>query len=169
MMRTARELSEFLSCTLEGDGTAQLSGVAAPDSASATDLIYVENARHLDRAAASQARCAVIAPEFAVRGKTLLRAENPKLAFAKAAAWLVPPAPIASGVHPTAVISPTAQLARGVAVGPYAVIEENVKVAEGTEIAAFCFLGRNVQVGAHGRLYPRLNLDAGVWPGGGWH
>ena len=91
MTRTAHELANFLTCALEGDGTVQLSGVAAPDSATATDLIYVEKARHSARAAASQARCVVIAPELSVDGKTLLRAANPKLAFARAAAWLVPP------------------------------------------------------------------------------
>src|ERR1700730_9501724 len=100
MTRTAYELAEFLACALEGDGAAQLSGVAAPDSAGATDLIYVEKERHLARAAASQARCVVIAPGLEVDGKTLLRAANPKLAFAKAATWLVPPRPIASGIHP---------------------------------------------------------------------
>jgi UDP-3-O-[3-hydroxymyristoyl] glucosamine N-acyltransferase len=167
MKRTADALAEFLACTLEGDGTVQLSGVAAPDSATATDLIYVEKARHLARAAASQARCVVIAPELTVDGKTLLRAANPKLTFARAAAWLLPPAPLATGIHPTAIISPTAQLARGVAVGPYAVIEENVKVGEGTEIGAFCFLGRDAQVGAHCRLYPRVTLYAGAWLGDG--
>jgi UDP-3-O-[3-hydroxymyristoyl] glucosamine N-acyltransferase len=167
MTRTADALAEFLACTLEGDGTVQLSGVAAPDSATATDLIYVEKARHLARAEASQARCVVIAPELTVDGKTLLRAANPKLAFARAAAWLVPPPPIATGIHPTAVISPTVQVGRGVAVGPYAVIEENVNLGEGTEIGAFCFLGRDAQVGAHCRLYPRVTLYAGAWLGDG--
>ena len=167
MTRTAVALAQFLACTLEGDGTVQLSGVAAPHSATATDLIYVEKARHLARAAASQARCVVIAPELTVDGKTLLRAANPKLAFARAAAWLVPPAPIATGIHPTAVISPAAHVGRGVAVGPYAVIEENVKIGTGTEIGAFCFLGRDAQVGAHCRLYPRVTLYAGAWLGDG--
>jgi UDP-3-O-[3-hydroxymyristoyl] glucosamine N-acyltransferase len=165
MIRTANELAEFLRCTLEGDGTAQVSGVAAPDSAGAADLIYVENERHLGRAGASQARCAVIAPGLALDGKTLLRTANPKLAFARAAAWLVPPAPVATGIHPTALISPMAQLARGVAVGPYAVIEENVKVGEGTEISAFCFLGRGARLGEECRLYPRVTLYAGAWLG----
>ena len=165
MTRTANELAEFLGCTLEGDGSMQLSGVAAPESARVDDLIYVVTPRHLDRAAASQARCVVIAPELALNGKTLLRAANPKLVFARAAAWLLPPAPIATGVHPTAVISATARLARGVAVGPYAVIEEDVEAGEGTEIGAFCFLGRGSRLGEQCRLYPRVTLYAGAWLG----
>lgn len=162
MTRTATELAEFLGVTLEGDGSIRLSGVAAPDSASADDLIYVETPRHLDRAAASLARCAVIAPMLALHGKTLLRAADPKLVFARAAEWLLPPAPIATGVHPTAVISATARLARCVAVGPYAVIEEDVEIREGTEIGAFCFLGRGSRLGEQCRLHPRVTLYAGA-------
>ena len=162
MTHTAHELAEYLSCTLEGDGSVQLSGVASPASAGYADLIYVENERHLDRAAASPSRCVVIVPGLTVAGKTLLRAANPKVAFAKAAAWLVPPVPIATGIHPTAVISATAQLARGVSVGPFAVIEDNVKVGEGTEIGAFCFLGRDARLGSRCRLYPRVTLYAGA-------
>ncbi len=165
MTRTANELAEFLHCALEGDGGVKLSGVAAPDSAGAADLIYVENQRHLGRAAGSDARCVVIAPGLALQGKTLLRAVNPKLAFAQAAAWLMPPIPLATGIHPSAVISPSAQLARGVAVGPYVVIEENVKIGEGTEIGAFCFLGRNTRIGGQCRLFPRVTLYAGAWLG----
>jgi UDP-3-O-[3-hydroxymyristoyl] glucosamine N-acyltransferase len=112
MTRTANDLAQFLSCTLEGDGSTLLSGVAAPDRARAEDLIYVDTARHLDRAAASQARCVVLAPGLPLAGKTLLRAANPKLAFARAAAWLAPPAAVAAGIHETSLISPTARLAK---------------------------------------------------------
>ncbi len=100
MTRTMKELAEFLGCSLEGDGAARVSGVASADFARADDLIYVESPRHLDRAAASASSCVVIAPGLALAGKTLLRAANPKLAFARAAAWLLPPAPIAHGHSP---------------------------------------------------------------------
>jgi UDP-3-O-[3-hydroxymyristoyl] glucosamine N-acyltransferase len=162
MTRTASELAQFLGCTIEGEGSTPLSGVAAPASASASDLIYVEASRHLARAEASAARCVVIPPGLALAGKTLLRAENPKLAFARAAEWLMPAAPIATGIHSTAVISPTARLANGVAVGPYAVIEDEAEIGEGTEIGAFCFVGRAASIGEQCRLHPRVTLYAGT-------
>ena len=162
MTHTANELAQFLGCTIEGDGSMIVSGVAAPASARPADLIYVETPRHLDRAAASAAKCVVIAPGLTLEGKTLLRAVNPKLAFARAAEFLLPPAPIAIGIHPTAVISPTAQLAQGVAVGPYAVIEDEVKIDAGTEIGAFCFLGRAATIGEGCRLHPNVTLYAGA-------
>jgi UDP-3-O-[3-hydroxymyristoyl] glucosamine N-acyltransferase len=162
MTRTSKELAEFLGCTLEGDGSAILSGVASIASAGAEDLIYVESPHHLDRAAASAARCVVIATGLSLPGKILLRAANPKLAFARAAEWLLPPAPIAQGIHPTALIAPSATLDPGAAVGPYAVIEEDVRIGAGTEIGAFCFLGRGAQLGENCRLYPRVTLYAGA-------
>ena len=162
MTRTARELAEFLGCTLEGDGSARISGVASPAFADAEDLVYAEAARNLAAVGRSAARCVLIAPEFDLQGKTLLRAANPKLAFARAAEWLVPPAPIVYGIHPSAIISNTAQLSPGVAVGPYAVIEDEVKIEEGSQIAAFCYLGRGAQIGKACLLYPRVTLYPGA-------
>ena len=178
MTRTANELAQFLGCALEGDGSARLSGVAAPDAARAGDLIYVDAARHLDKAAASRASCALIAPGLVLAGKTLLRAANPKLAFSRAASWLLPPIPIATGIHPTAVISPTAKLARDVAVGPFVVIEDGAKIGEGTQIGAFCFVGRDARLGeavpaasARDTLCRRAACESGdpaFWRGGGF-
>jgi UDP-3-O-[3-hydroxymyristoyl] glucosamine N-acyltransferase len=162
MTHTIKELADFLGCTLEGDGSAILSGVASTASAHAEDLIYVVSPRNLFGAAASAARCVVIAAGLSLPRKVLLRAANPKLAFARAAEWLLPPTPIAQGIHPTALIAPSARLAPGAAVGPYAVIEDDVQIGAGTEIGAFCFLGRGAQLGEKCRLYPRVTLYAGV-------
>lgn len=157
-----KELADFLGCALEGDGAARVSGVASPGSARAEDLIYVDSPAHVDRAAASSAKCVVIAPGLPLPGKNLLRAANSKLIFARAAEWLLPVTPIAQGIHPTAVIAPSAKLAPGAAVGPYAVIEENVEVGPGTQIGAFCFLGRGARLGEGCRLHPRVTLYAGA-------
>lgn len=162
MRRTTKELADFLGCALEGDGAAPVSGVASSESAGGEDLIYVESARHLERAAASAARCVAIAPGLPLPGKILLRAANPKLAFARAAEWLIPLAPIAAGIHPTAVIAPSAQLALGTAVGPYVVIEEDVRIGASTQIGAFCFLGRGARLGEACRLYPRVTIYSGA-------
>lgn len=162
MTRTAMELAEYLGCTLEGDAAALISGVASPAFARAEDLIYVDSARRLDQAAASAASVVVIAESLALTGKVLLRAADPKLSFARAAAWLVPAAPIATAIHATALIAPTARLAANVAVGPYAVIEDDVQIGPGTQIGAFCFIGRDARVGEACRLHPRVTLYGAV-------
>lgn len=162
MTRTARELAQFLSATLEGDAAQKISGIASPESAGAEDLIYVGSPKHLERAARSPARCVIVALEAALEGKTLLRVPNPKLAFAKAAAWLLPEPQVAVGIHPTAIVSPQARLAAGVAIGPYAVIEEGAEIGAGTQIAAHCVVGRGVRLGGQCRLYPHVTLYPGA-------
>jgi UDP-3-O-[3-hydroxymyristoyl] glucosamine N-acyltransferase len=136
--------------------------VASPERASPRDLIYLDSPRHAGRAEASEARCVLVGAETTVPGKALLRVENPKLAFARAAAWLLAPQPIARGIHGTAVIARSARLAANVSVGPYAVIEDEVEIGAGAEIGAFCFIGRGAKVGAASRLYPHVTLYAGA-------
>lgn len=167
MARTAGELASYLGAKLEGDPDVMLRGVAAPERAQSDDLIFVESARHVERAERSAARCAIVSSDITLTGKTLIRSREAKLAFAKAAAWLIPPVRLVEGVHPTAVIAASARLGNGVGIGPYVVIEEAVEVGDGAEIAAFCYVGRGSRIGAACRLYPGVTLYPGVKLGRG--
>jgi UDP-3-O-[3-hydroxymyristoyl] glucosamine N-acyltransferase len=162
MKHTAAELAQHLGATLRGDPGAIISGVASPERAARTDLIYLASPRHRERAAASAALCMVASPDLLIQGKTILEVADPKLGFVKAAQLLLagPPAPVS--VHPTAIIAPNAKLAADVSVGAYVVVEEGVTVGAGTSLGAFCFLGRGASVGEQCRLHPRTTLYAGV-------
>ena len=162
MKRTAREIAEAIGAQVEGNADRALDGVAGPESAGPTDLIYVGSAKHLGRARESRAECVLLAPELTLTGKTLLRSPHPKLAFAQAAALLHSEQAIAVGIHPAAVVSVRARLVKDVAVGAYAVIEDDVEIGAGAQIGAGCFLGRGSQIGEGCRLHPRVTLYAGV-------
>lgn len=162
MNQTAAALGERIAANVEGDGQIELRGVAAPERAGPGDLIYAESAKHAERAQASAARCVVAPDGIAFNGKTVLRSANPKVAFAKAAALLLERAPIAIGVHSTAVIAPLARLAPDVAVGPYAVIGEDVHVGAGTQIGAHCVIGAGSWIGENCRLHARVTLYNGA-------
>jgi UDP-3-O-[3-hydroxymyristoyl] glucosamine N-acyltransferase len=162
MMQTAQSLAEAVGANLEGDGVIELRGVAAPERAGPHDLIYLENAKHVDRVAASAAMC-VIAPEnVTLKGKIVLRSAQPKLAFAKAAALILERAPIAMGIHPTAIVAPLAKINESASIGPYAVVGEDAHVGEGTQIGAHSVIGAGCWIGDHCRIHPRVTLYAGV-------
>jgi UDP-3-O-[3-hydroxymyristoyl] glucosamine N-acyltransferase len=161
-MKTVGELAAAIGARVEGDGAMELRGVAAPERAGAHDLIYVETAKHAERAAASAAEC-VIAPEgVRFAGKTVLRSATPKAAFAKAAALLLERPPIATGIHATAIIAPLARISAGVNVGAYAVIGEDAHVGAGTQIGAHCVIGAGAWIGEDCRIHPRVTLYGGV-------
>jgi len=162
MRRIARELAEYLKAEAKGDLSRPVSGLASPEDASAEDLIYVDAVKHLARAQASAAGCVLLREGMKLEGKTSLVVANPKLAFAKAAAWLLEPKPIARGVHPTAVVDTSAKLGADARVGPYAVIEAEAVIGAHAEIGAFCFIGKGATVGESCRLHPRVTLYPGA-------
>jgi UDP-3-O-[3-hydroxymyristoyl] glucosamine N-acyltransferase len=167
MARTAGELAEYLQARLEGDESVRISSVANPESAAPDDLIYVEQEKFRERAQASNAQCVIAPPAIEFRGKTVLRTGAPKLAFAKASAWLTPPVPVPAGIHPSAVISPSAKIDERVAIGPFAVVEDGAAIAAHTEIGAYCFIGVGTSIGQHCHLYPRVTVYAGARIGAG--
>jgi UDP-3-O-[3-hydroxymyristoyl] glucosamine N-acyltransferase len=162
MKTTARELAEAIGARVEGDGSVEVNGVAAPERAGARQLIYVEAAKHAARAASSEALCAIAGEGIALPGKVILRSGQPKVAFAKAAAILLERPVIASGIHPTAIIAPLARLGAGVSVGAYAVIAEDAHIGEYSQIGAHCVIGAGCWIGGNCRLYPRVTLYAGT-------
>ncbi len=162
MKRTAAELAEHLGAKLTGDRNAVLTGVASPGRARAEDLIYLESPRHRDRAEKSAAASVIAKPGERFAGKTVLEVANPKLAFAKAAAWLLPETRTHAYVHPSAIISPSAKVAPSASIGPYVVIEDEVQIGAGTQVAAFCFLGHGARLGEDCILHPHVTLYAGA-------
>ena len=162
MKKTAQELARAIGASLEGDGTIEIAGVASPERASSSELIFVDAAKHAERAASSSAHC-VVAPEgISIAGKTVLRAKEAKVAFAKAAALLREPSVIAHGVHHTAVIAPLAKISPSASIGPYAVVGEDAHIGEDTQIGAHCVIGAGCWIGDDCRIHPRVTLYANI-------
>ena len=162
MKQTANQLAVALGATLEGDGAIELENVAAPERAGTRDLIYVEAAKHAERAAASNAHCIVAPAGLEFPGKTILRTNQPKVAFAKAARILRDTVPIAVGIHPTAIIAPLARVAPTASIGPYAVIGEDTHIGEGTQIGAHAIIGAGCWIGECCCIHPRVTFYNGV-------
>jgi len=162
MKHTAGELAQAIGARVEGDAAAEITGVAAPERAGAKDLIYVEAAKHVERAIGSDAVCVVAGQGITLLGKTVLRSEKPKVAFAKAAGILLEPAPIAVGIHPTAIVANLARIGPDVSLGPFAVIGEDAHVGAGTQIGTHTVVGAGCWIGENCRIHPHVTLYAGV-------
>jgi UDP-3-O-[3-hydroxymyristoyl] glucosamine N-acyltransferase len=160
MKRALKEVAEFLAVPVVGDERVQVTGVASLESAHAGDLVFVEDAKNLARALDSRAT-AIIAGDFAGRGtpgKPLLIARQPRLAFARVAAWLAAGAPGASGIHPSALVHDSAKLGGNVTIEERAVIRESVTIGEGSRIGAGSVIGPDVKIGRDCRIYPQVTI-----------
>jgi UDP-3-O-[3-hydroxymyristoyl] glucosamine N-acyltransferase len=140
-----------------------VTGVSSPNSAASSDLIFVDDPKHLASALKSKA-CAMIAGEFAAKesAKSLLISAQPRLAFAKAAALLYPqPHPVA-GVHASAVVDPTASIAASAHIAAHVVIEASAIIGERTSIGAGTYIGKGVRIGDDCDLRSNVSVYAGT-------
>ena len=56
-------------------------------------------------------------------------------------------------IHPSAIVSPKAELAEGVIVGPCAVIEDDVVIGSGTKIDSFAAIKRYTRIGKNNHIH----------------
>ena len=54
-----------------------------------------------------------------------------------------------SNIHPTAVVSPKAELAEDVVVEPFAIIEDDVQIGEGSRIGSTALIASGARIGKH--------------------
>jgi UDP-3-O-[3-hydroxymyristoyl] glucosamine N-acyltransferase len=167
MNLTVQKIAEALGVRLVGDGRAEVGGVASIQSARASDIVFVDDEKHLDAALRSQAG-AIIAGDFAASAnarRALLISEHPKLAFARAACILRGASLEEhgqSGVHATAIVDPSALLADGVCIDAHAVIGERAQIGRGSKIGAGCAVGASVKIGSECEIYPNVTIYAGT-------
>ncbi len=58
-----------------------------------------------------------------------------------------------SGVHPSAVVHPTARLEDGVVIGPYAIVEEDVVIGEESVVDSHALVGAHTRLGRGNHLH----------------
>lgn len=160
MTLTVREIAEKLDAAFEGDGGAQISGVAGIREAEAGQIAFVANPRYAPYAAKTRAS-AVIVDENWSRPcpAALIRVKEPEKAFALVAAWFAPqeikPLP---GIHPSAVVSEQARIGKDVYIGPCCVIEANAQIGDRCRLYAGVYIGHNVVLGEECILYPHVSI-----------
>jgi UDP-N-acetylglucosamine acyltransferase len=61
-------------------------------------------------------------------------------------------------IHPTAVVSPGAELGSDVIIGPFAVVEGQTRIGAGTQLGAQCVVKRFTSMGTRNRVYEHVVL-----------
>ena len=66
----------------------------------------------------------------------------------------------ATGVHPTAVVDPNAQLGSGVQVGPYAIVGPHVQIGDGSVIGPHVVVEGRTRIGSENRFFQFAAIGA---------
>lgn len=161
-----RELAEWLGATFEGDGEMEISGGAPLETAGAGDLAFVATRKAAEQAGSSAAGCLLVPPEWpSPSPRTVIRAADPRNAFARALNRFYPTAELKPGIHPTAVIGKDVEMGALVYIGPHAVVGDGAHIGAATSIGAGSFIGKRVALGEGCVLHPNVsvydNVDIG--------
>jgi UDP-3-O-[3-hydroxymyristoyl] glucosamine N-acyltransferase len=143
------ELASRLGAELCGNPDLEITGVKGIEEAGPTEITFVANPRYTSRARTTRAAAVVVEPEFQEISAATLRVKNPYHAFNRALGLFYEPPAYPPGIHPTAVIDPTAEIGADAHIGPYAVIGPNVRLGPHATILPHVVLYPGVQVGSH--------------------
>ena len=155
---TASHVAEVIGGTIVGDGAIVLTGFAAATGARAGDLTFAESEEWFDRAEQSAASAILVDGSAKTSTKTLIRVPQARIGFAKALGLFFPEPEFAGGIHPSAVVSETAQIDPSAHIGPQCVIGERVKIGAKVVLQGLTHIGNDVSIGAETQIFPNATI-----------
>lgn len=141
------EIASALGARLEGSGALEITGVAGVEQAGPGQLTFVSNPKYAAAARTTRASAVIVAEDFPALATATLRTKNPYLAFARALELFYQPPQYAAGIHPTAVIHPSAKIGKGASIGPYVVVDQEVEIGDGCVLLAHVVIYRGARIG----------------------
>ncbi len=169
---TLGELADRIGAELLASGTGDaspadlsLTGVSGVTSAGPTEVAFVANPKYVGPARHSRAAALIVDTSFPAIPIPTLRVPDAKYAFTLAvAAFHLAPA-YQPGIHPTAVVAPSARIGMRAHIGPYVVVGENCQLGDDLILLAHVVLYPGVRAGqrffAHAHAVVRENCTLG--------
>jgi UDP-3-O-[3-hydroxymyristoyl] glucosamine N-acyltransferase len=142
------EIASRLGARLEnGSPDTEISGVAGIEEAGEHQLTFIANRKYAAAARTTRASAVIVSEDFPAGATAVLRSKNPYLAFARALEFFYQPPAYTPGIHPTAVVHPSAKIGLGAHIGPYVVIDEDVVIGDRAVILAHVVIYRGARIG----------------------
>lgn len=156
------EIAKRIGCELRGDGKIEIRGLAPIDTATADTLTFLANPRYRSHLATTKAAAVILGEQDADVTIPSLRAHDPYLAFSKALElfYVSPRRP--AGIHPTAVVAPTASIGANASIGPYCVVGDDTHIGANAWLDAHVVIYPEVTIGDDFRAYSGVIVREGV-------
>lgn len=159
-MPTLGEIAVVADARLHGcDPATVITGIAPLPSAEPGQLSFLTHARYRPFLATTRAAAVILAPVDALDCPApALVAANPQVAYARAAGLFEPVAKARCGIHSTAWVSPSAQVAADAWIGPHCTVESGAVIETGVIVGPNCVIGEQAVLGAGTRLVAHVTV-----------
>lgn len=166
MSLTLGSIVDALGGELQGDRSLCMQAIAPLQDATPADISFLSHSRYLPQLQLSRAACVIVRPEQrdqALQGRSAaILTPDPYLYFARLTRlWKArhqTPAP--AGIHPSAVVDPSARIAPDAVIGPLCLIEAGAEIGAGSVLHGRVTVGRNCRLGQRCIVHPGAVIGA---------
>lgn len=168
MAFTVKQIATALGAEAFGAVDLRVTAVSEPAMAGPEDLALAMSPKYAEGLSQGQARAAMLwagADWQAMGLEAAIVAPRPRYAMSGLSAMMDKGEGFGSGIHPSAVIDPTAEIGADVAIGPLAVIGAGARIGAGSVIGPQSYIGAGAVLGAGAFLREGVRLAARVTVG----
>ncbi|WP_300030182.1 UDP-3-O-(3-hydroxymyristoyl)glucosamine N-acyltransferase [uncultured Roseobacter sp.] len=165
---TVGEIAAAIGAGVFGNADITITAVAEPQSAGPDDLAMATGKAYAARLSEGSARAAMLwqgADWEAMGLQAAIIPARPRFAMSGLTALMDPGQGFGQGIHPGAIIDPSAELGPDVSVGPFTVIAAGARIGAGSMIGPQCYIGRDSVIGAGSLLREQVSIGAKVTAG----
>jgi len=152
------EISQLIGGEIIGDTHKIIAGVAPFEEATADDITYAGSASYLKQVDHSRAGAVIVPRDFTSESKDIIRADNPRVAFAQVVNFFHPKSMPAPGRSEYAHIGENFSCGSNVSIGPFVVIGDNVVAGDNVTLHTHVVLGSNVIIGDDVEIFPNVTI-----------
>ncbi|MBQ4115003.1 UDP-3-O-(3-hydroxymyristoyl)glucosamine N-acyltransferase [bacterium] len=155
---TLEQIAQVTGGLLSKEKDVAITKIAPPALADETTLALALGEDEIANLSTTKAQAALVPLGVNIDGFTTIEVERPRLAMMKLITMFYEEPHVNSGIHPTAVVHPTAKIAENVSLGPNVVVAENAEIGEGTKILANCYIGNGAKIGTKCFFHAGVNI-----------
>lgn len=159
-----KEIASRLGARLEpDDAEVEITGVASIESAGPGEITFIAEPKYAAAAKATGAAAIIVDEKFTAldSGRPILRTTNPKYAYARAVELFYHAPRYEAGIHPTAVIDPSAGIGAGASIGACVVIDAGVEIGENCTLRPHVVIYPNVKIGRNFFAHSHVSIREG--------
>jgi UDP-3-O-[3-hydroxymyristoyl] glucosamine N-acyltransferase len=164
MQFTAKQISEFLDGTIEGDATVKVKELSKIESGNIGSLCFLSNPKYESYLYTTQASVVIVSKDFVPSQplrSTLIKVRDPYSAFSvllEKYNEALNQDKTQSGIDQPCFIHPTVKIGKNVFIGAFCSIEENVEIGDNSKIYTQVFIGKDTKIGNDCEINPGVKI-----------
>ncbi|MDR6783577.1 UDP-3-O-[3-hydroxymyristoyl] glucosamine N-acyltransferase [Pedobacter africanus] len=164
MQFTAKQISEFIDGTIEGDENVKVSELSKIENGKTGSLCFLSNPKYENYLYLTNASVVIVKQDFVPAQKvnsTLIRVADPYSAFSVLLEKYNEAVNMNNaqvGIEQPSFIHPSAKIGKNVFIGAFSYVAENVTIGDDCKISPQVFIGPDSSIGNNCTLFPGVKL-----------